>query len=55
MAVGAVQEFVRGDYYRTNVPNSPKTIEYKEGGDKPLIDSANMIQSLQFVVQDGGN
>ena len=54
MAVGAVQEFVRGDYYRTNVPNSPKTIEYK-GSDKPLIDGANMIQSLQFVVQDGGN
>ena len=53
MAVGAVQEFVRGDYYRTNVPNSPKTIEYK-GSDKPLIDGANMIQSLQFVVQDGG-
>lgn len=53
MAVGAVQEFVRSDYYRNNVPNSPKTIEYK-GSDKPLIDGANMIQSLQFVVQDGG-
>ncbi len=53
MAVGAVQEFVRGDYYKTNVPNSQKTINYK-GSDKPLIDGANMIQSLQFVVQDGG-
>lgn len=53
MAVGAVQEFVRGDYYKTNVPNSPKTIEYK-GSDNPLIDGANLIQSLQFVVQDGG-
>lgn len=53
MAVGAVQEFVRSDYYRNNVPNSPKTIEYK-GSDKPLIDGADMIQSLQFVVQDGG-
>ena len=53
MAVGAVQEFVRGDYYKTNVPNSQKTIDYK-GSDKPLIDGANMIQSLQFVVQDGG-
>ena len=53
MAVGAVQEFVRGDYYKTNVPNSPKTIEYK-GSDKPLIDGANLIQSLQFVVQAGG-
>ena len=55
MAVAAVQEFVRGDYYKTNVPNSQKTIDYKEGGDKPLIDSANMIQSLQFIVQDGGS
>lgn len=54
MAVGAVQEFVRGDYYKTNVPNSQKTIDYK-GSDKPLIDGGNLIQSLQFVVQDGGN
>jgi hypothetical protein len=54
MAVGAVQEFVRGDYYRTNVPNSKKTIDYK-GSDKPLIDGANLIQSLQFVVQNGGD
>lgn len=53
MAVGAVQEFVRSDYYKTNIPNSKKTIDYK-GSDKPLIDGANMIQSLQFVVQDGG-
>jgi hypothetical protein len=54
MAVGAVQEFVRSDYYRTNVPNSKKTIDYK-GSDKPLIDGANLIQSLQFVVQNGGD
>ena len=53
MAVGAINEFVRGDYYRTNVPNSQKTIDYK-GSDKPLIDGGNLIQSLQFVVQDGG-
>lgn len=53
MAVGAVQEFVRGDYYKTNVPNSKRTIEYK-GSDKPLIDGGNLIQSLQFVVQNGG-
>jgi hypothetical protein len=53
MAVGAVQEFVRGDYYRTNVPNSQKTIDYK-GGDKPLIDGANLIGDLKFVVQTGG-
>ena len=53
MAVGAVQEFVRGDYYKTNVPNSPKTIKYK-GSDKPLIDGANLINDLKFVVQSGG-
>jgi hypothetical protein len=53
MAVGAVQEFVRGDYYRTNVPNSQKTIDYK-GSDKPLIDGANLIGDLKFVVQAGG-
>ena len=53
MAVGAVQEFVRSDYYRTNVPNSPKTVKYK-GSDKPLIDGANLIGGLKFVVQDGG-
>lgn len=53
MAVGAVQEFVRGDYYKTNIPNGPKTIKYK-GSDKPLIDGANLIQDLKFVVKDGG-
>ena len=53
MAVGAVRDFVYSDYYRTNVPNSQKTIDYK-GSDKPLIDSANLIGDLKFVVQDGG-
>ena len=54
MAVGAVQEFVRGDYYKSTKPNSKKTQEYK-GSDKPLIDGGNLIQSLQFLVQAGGN
>jgi hypothetical protein len=54
MAVGAVQEFVRGDYYRTNVPNSKKTIEYK-GSDKPLIDGANLIGDVKYLVQSGGD
>ena len=49
MAVGAITELVRGDYYKQRVPNSKKTIEYK-GSDKPLIDGANMIQSLTFLV-----
>ena len=52
LAVGAVQEFVRGDYYKTNVPNSKKTQEYK-GSDKPLIDGADLINSLVFVVGEG--
>lgn len=53
MAVGAIEGFVRGDYYKTNVPNSQKTIDYK-GSDKPLIDGADLINSLEFVVQSGG-
>ena len=53
MAVGAVQEFVRGDYYKSTKPNSKKTQEYK-GSDKPLIDGGNLIQSLQFQVLSGG-
>ena len=49
MAVGAVNEFVRGEYYKEHVPNSPKTIEYKES-DKPLIDGGDLIGALTFVV-----
>lgn len=52
MAVGAITELVRGDYYKQRVPNSKTTIEYK-GSDKPLIDGGNMIQSLTFLVDDG--
>lgn len=48
-AVGAIQEFVRGDYYRTHVPNSPKTIKWK-GSDTPLIDGGDLINSMTFVV-----
>ncbi len=53
MAVGAVQEFVRGDYYRSNVPNAKKTVEQK-GSDTPLIDTAAMLNSTTFIVQNGG-
>lgn len=49
MAVGAIKEFVYGDYYKTNAPNSPRTIEYK-GSDKPLLDTAEMVNSLIYVV-----
>ena len=48
MAVGAIQEFVRGDYYKTNIPNSQRTIDYK-GSDRPLIDGADLINSLVYV------
>lgn len=50
MAVGAIQEFVRGDYYKANVPNAEKTIEYK-GSDTPLIDSGDLLNSLEYVVE----
>ena len=49
-AVGAVQEFVRSDYYKSHVPNSRWTIEYK-GSDTPLIDGGDLINSLEFVVE----
>jgi HK97 gp10 family phage protein len=48
MAVGAIQEFVRGDYYKQRVPNSKYTQKYK-GGDTPLIDGADLINSLVYV------
>lgn len=49
MAVGAVQEFVRSDYYKQNVPNAQKTIDYK-GSDTPLIDGGDLINSVTFLV-----
>lgn len=49
-AVGAVQKFVRSDYYKTNVPNNSNTIEFK-GSDTPLIDGGDLINSLEFVVE----
>jgi hypothetical protein len=51
MAVGAISEFVRGDYYKTHIPNSPRTIKYKEGKDTPLIDGGDLIGSLEFIVR----
>ena len=51
-AVGAIQEFVRSDYYKSHVPNSQRTIDYK-GSDKPLIDGGDLINSLEFVVEEG--
>ena len=51
-AVAAVQEFVRGDYYKTHAPNSPATIREK-GSNTPLIDTGEMINSLVYVVEGG--
>lgn len=50
MAVGAVQEYVRGDFYKTHVPNSPETIAHK-GSDTPLIDGADLINSVEYVIE----
>ena len=49
IAVGGIQELVRSDYYKTRKPNSKKTIEYK-GSDTPLIDGADMLNQLTFLV-----
>lgn len=51
MAVGIVQEFVRGDYYKTRIPNAQSTIDYK-GSDTPLIDGADLINSMSYIVED---
>ena len=51
-AVGAVVEFVSSDYYKSKVPNSKKTIEYK-GSDMPLIDTHEMIGSVVFDLRKG--
>jgi hypothetical protein len=50
-AVGAVQEFVRGDYYKSHAPNAPSTIARK-GSDTPLIDEAFLINSVTYVSKD---
>lgn len=56
-AVKAIQDFVRGDYYKENAPNSKKTIEDKSKGkkmsDKPLIDTGELIKSIHFIVVSG--
>lgn len=51
IAVGAVQEFVRGDYYKTHAPNSKSWQEIK-GSDTPLIDGGDLMNSLTYTVED---
>lgn len=53
MAVGAVQELVRSDFYKTRKPNSPKTQKYK-GSDTPLIDGGDLLNALTFKVYGAG-
>lgn len=50
MAVGAIQEFVRGDYYKSTAPNAPATIKQK-GSDTPLIDGADLVNSCEYVIE----
>ena len=60
-AVGAVQDFVRGDYYKQTVPNAPATIRRKSRSqkgkvlqsDKPLIDTADMVNATTYVIKEG--
>jgi hypothetical protein len=51
LAVGAVQRFVRGDYYRSKIPNAPSTIARK-GSDKPLLDTGFLINSTAYVIAE---
>lgn len=51
MAKGAVDEFVRSDYYKTHIPNSKEWQETK-GSDTPLIDGGDLIGSLEFIVEN---
>lgn len=53
MAVSGIQELVRSGYYKGEAPNAPLTV-YLKGSDTPLIDGANMIDSLRYVkIQNG--
>jgi hypothetical protein len=48
--VGAVQRFVRSDYYKNTAPNAPATIARK-GSDTPLIDTGFMVNSTVYVTR----
>jgi hypothetical protein len=51
MAVGAIQEFVRSDYYKSTKPNSPQWIEEK-GSDTPLIDGGDLMSDLHYIIKE---
>jgi hypothetical protein len=48
--VGAVQAFVRSDYYKESVPNAPMT-KARKGSDTPLIDTGFMVNSTTYVTR----
>jgi hypothetical protein len=59
LAINGVQEFVRGEYYRTHSPNAETTILAKTSQkmqdedkwkDKPLIDTGQMINGVTYTV-----
>lgn len=50
---GIIDMVLNGGFYRESVPNSPLTIKIK-GSDNPLVDGANMINSLRYAkIQNG--
>jgi hypothetical protein len=52
-AVSAIQEFVRGETYKSSQPNKEpyKTRKAKKGKDHPLIVDGDLINSITFVVK----
>lgn len=57
LAVGKVQELVRSNWYKTRAPNAESTIKRKtvngNVGDQPLIDGADLINSLAYIKKGG--
>lgn len=50
MCVGAIQEFVRGDFYKNSEPNAQSTID-KKGSDRPLIDTGELVNSVTYLIK----
>lgn len=62
VAMKGIQEFVRGDFYRSTKPNAAATIKAKTSKkdlktgqykDKPLIDTAQTINGVTYLVTKG--
>jgi hypothetical protein len=59
MAINSIQEFVRGEYYKSHKPNAESTIKRKtskkgkkkgEWKDKPLIDTGQTINGVTYTI-----